>query len=122
MGEPVKRSIAPVFWLPFGAGGMLAALIGPALVLVTGLAAPTGVGLSPHFMSFARATAFAQHPLGKLVLFGIIGLFIWHGTERIYLMLRDMHAGGRSALMWICYGTAGALTVVTMAALAIIGS
>jgi fumarate reductase subunit D len=121
MGAAVKRSVAPVFWLLFGAGGMLAALTGPALVLITGLAAPTGIGLSPNFMSFARVASFAQNPFGKLILFGIIALFIWHGAERIYLTLRDMHAGGRLALMWICYGTAGALTVVTFAALTIIG-
>ena len=113
----MKRSVAPIFWLPFGAGGMLAALIGPALVLITGLAAPTGVGLSTGFVSFARASAFAHHPLGKLVLLGVIGLFLWHGVERIYLTLRDMHAGGKLVLMWICYGSAGALTCVTIAAL-----
>ena len=121
MDAAMKRSIAPIFWLLFGAGGMLAALTGPALVLITGLAAPTGIGVSPDFMSFARATAFAQHPLGKLILFGVIALFVWHGAERIYLTLRDMHAGGRLTLMWICYGAAGALTFVTVGALAIIG-
>ena len=116
----MKRSVAPVFWLLFGAGGMLSALFGPALVLITGIAAPTGIGVSPDFMSFAHATAFAQHPLGKLILFGVIALFIWHGAERIYLTLRDMHVGGRLPLMWLCYGTAGALTLVTIAALVII--
>jgi fumarate reductase subunit D len=117
----MKRSVAPLFWLPFGAGGMLAALIGPALVLITGLIAPTGIGLSPEYMSFARARAFAHHPLGKLILFGVIALFLWHGTERIYLTLRDMHAAGKLALVWICYGTAGALTIVTLTVLAVIG-
>jgi fumarate reductase subunit D len=121
MDTAMKRSVAPLFWLPFGAGGMLSALTGPALVLITGLAVPTGIGVSPSFMSFARATAFAQHPVGKLILFGVIALFVWHGAERIYLTLRDMHAGGRLALMWICYGIAGALTFVTVAALVIIG-
>jgi fumarate reductase subunit D len=121
MGAAMKRSIAPVFWLPFGAGGMLAALTGPALVLITGLAGPTGIGISPGFMSFTRMTAFAQHPLGKLFVFGAITLFIWHGAERIYLTLRDMHAGGKLALMWICYGTAGVLTLVAVGASLIIG-
>ena len=117
----MKRSVAPLFWLPFGAGGMLAALIGPALVLLTGLAAPTGIGISHEFLSFMRMHAFAQHPLGKLILLTIITLFLWHGAERIYLTLRDMHAGDRLALMWICYGTAAGLTCVTIGALAIIG-
>ena len=117
----MKRSVAPIFWLLFGAGGMLSALTGPALVLITGLAAPTGIGVSPDLMSFARATVLAHHPLGKLILFGVIALFIWHGAERIYLTLCDMHAGGRLTLMRICYGAAGALTIVTVGALAFIG-
>ena len=100
---------------------MPAALIGPVLVLITGPMAPTGVGVSPNFMSFARATAFARHPLGKLILFGVIALFIWHGAERIYLTLHDMHAGGKVVLMWICYGIAGALTFITFGGLVIIG-
>ena len=113
----MKRSVAPWFWLPFGAGGMLAALTGPALVLITGLMAPTGTGLAPGFMAFARASAFARHPLGKLILLGVIASFLWHGAERIYLTLRDMRAAGKTALMWMCYGTAGVLTLVTVAAL-----
>jgi fumarate reductase subunit D len=38
----MKRSHAPIFWLLFGGGGMLAALFGAALVLVTGIASPLG--------------------------------------------------------------------------------
>jgi fumarate reductase subunit D len=121
MDAAMKRSVAPLFWLPFGAGGMLAALVGPALVLITGLMAPTGIGLSPTYMSFAHANAFAHHPVGKLILFGVITLFLWHGAERIYLTLHDMHAAGKLTLMWICYGAAGALTIVTGIALAVIG-
>jgi fumarate reductase subunit D len=121
MDATMKRSTAPIFWLLFGAGGMLAALIGPALLVITGIAVPFAIGISPDFMSFARAAAFTHHPLGKLVLFGIIALFLWHGAERIYLTLRDMHAGGKAALTWFCYGGAAALTVVTALALAAIG-
>jgi len=39
---PGKRAIAPMFWLLFGAGGMLAALFGPALIILTGIMAPHG--------------------------------------------------------------------------------
>ena len=38
----MKRSNAPVFWLLFGAGGMLCALLGTALVFITGIAVPFG--------------------------------------------------------------------------------
>jgi fumarate reductase subunit D len=112
---------APIVWLLFGAGGMLSALFGPALVVITGLAAPTGVGLSPGFMAYGRASEFAHNPIGKLVLLGIVALFVWHGAERIYLTLSDMHAGTKRTLAWLCYGAAGAATAVTIAALIAIG-
>jgi fumarate reductase subunit D len=117
----MKRSIAPVFWLLFGAGGMISALFGPALVLITGIAAPTGLGLSPTFMTYARASAFAHHPIGKLVLIAVISLFLWHGAERIYLTLRDMHAGSRHVLAWLCYGMAGVLSAVAVGELIVVG-
>ena len=103
----MKRAITPVFWLLFGMGGMLSALFGPALVLITGLAAPTGVGLSPAFMAYGRASTFAHHPIGKLVLLGIIALFVWHGAER--------------TMAWLCYGFAGAATALTAGVLIAIG-
>ena len=92
----------------FGAGGMLAALFGPALVIMTGLAAPFGVGFSPTLIDYAHAIAFARHPLGKLVLLAVIALFAWHGAERIYLTLKDMHLGSRLTLAWLSYGLGGA--------------
>jgi fumarate reductase subunit D len=117
----MKRSIAPIFWLMFGAGGVIAALFGPALVIMTGLAIPTGTGLSPALMDHAHALAFARNPFGKLVLLAVIALFCWHGAERIYLTLKDMHAGSKHTLAWLSYGTAGAVSVVTLAALLAIG-
>jgi len=36
----MKRSNLPIFWSLFGAGGTLAALLGPVLVFITGIAAP----------------------------------------------------------------------------------
>lgn len=117
----MKRSIAPIFWLLFGAGGMLAALFGPALVIMTGIAIPTGVGLSPTVMDYSHAMAFGRHPAGKLVLLTVIALFAWHGAERIYLTLKDMHLGSKLTLAWFSYGSAGAVTLATTAALLAIG-
>jgi succinate dehydrogenase subunit D len=117
----MKRSMAPIFWLLFGAGGMLAALFGPALVIMTGIAIPTGVGLSPTGMDYSHAMAFSRHPAGKLVLLTMIALFAWHGAERIYLTLKDMHLGSKLTLAWFCYSAAGAVTLATTAALLAIG-
>lgn len=116
----MKRSISPLFWLPFGAGGMLACVLGPALVLTTGLLAPAGLGLG-ELLAWPRVQALATHPLGKLALWVVISLFAWHGAERIYLTLRDMRVAPRSALMWMSYGGAAVVTGVALVALLRIG-
>jgi fumarate reductase subunit D len=60
-----KRTIAPLFWLLFGAGGMLSALFGPALILITGIMIPHGLGVPERFGSYAGVLAFARNPVGK---------------------------------------------------------
>jgi fumarate reductase subunit D len=118
---PVKRSISPIFWLLFGAGGMLSALFGPALILITDVLGPTGTGLPADFESYDHALAFARNPLGKLVLLGLIALFFWHGAERIYLTLKDMKAGPLPLLKLATYGVAAAVTLATLLLLLSIG-
>jgi fumarate reductase subunit D len=97
----MKRSNEPVFWALFGAGGMLSALVGAALVFVTGIGVPLALLLSPDLMSYSNMLAFAQHWAGKLVIFAVIALFLWHATLRILLLLHDfgIRAGPVSALL-----------------------
>src|SRR5471032_1582047 len=61
----MKRSNEQIFWSLFGAGGMLAALIGPALVFITGIAVPFGLMFKPDTMSYAHLLAFSQSWVGK---------------------------------------------------------
>jgi fumarate reductase subunit D len=116
-----KRSFAPVFWLLFGAGGMLSALFGPALIILTGLMLPRGWGVPADFADFDHVLAFARHPLGKLVLLAVIALFFWHGAERMFLTLHDMRAGPPPLLRLATYGLAALLTLLTIALLLAIG-
>jgi len=117
----MKRSNAPIFWLLFGAGGMLSALLGTALVLITGIAVPLGWTLPTDWMSYPRAQAFAQHWLGKGFLFVVIALFAWHAVHRIFHSLHDVGVHAGMAAKWVCYGTAAVLTVVAAVALLTIG-
>ena len=116
-----KRSNAPVFWLLFGAGGMLSALFGTALVFITGIVVPLGIDPYRDLMSYPRMLGFAQNWLGKGFIFAIIALFAWHATHRIYHSLHDLgiHTGALAKL--ICYGGALAVTVVTAIALLSLG-
>ena len=116
-----KRSVAPVFWLLFGAGGMLSALFGPALIILTGFMIPHGWGLPANFGDFPHMLAFTRHPIGKLVVLAVIALFFWHGAERMFLTLKDMRAGKPLVLRLMTYGVAGVLTLVTASILLAIG-
>ena len=90
----MKRSNEPVFWALFGAGGMLSALTGVALVFVTGIGVPLSLFLSPNLMSYSNMLEFAQNWFGKLVIFAVIVLFLWHATLRILLLLHDFGIRG----------------------------
>jgi len=116
-----KRAIAPVFWLLFGAGGMLAALFGPALIILTGFLVPHGWGLPVRWSDYAHVLGFARNPLGKLVILAVIALFFWNGAERIFLTLKDMHAGPLGVLRWFTYGIAALLSLLTLALLLQVG-
>ena len=116
-----KRSVAPIFWLLFGAGGMLSALFGPALIILTGFMIPHGWGLPASFGDFSHVAGFARHPVGKLVALAVIALFFWHGAERMFLTLKDMRAGKPLVLRLMTYGVAGLLTLATAVLLLAIG-
>ncbi|HEY0941676.1 MAG TPA: fumarate reductase subunit FrdD [Steroidobacter sp.] len=102
----MKRSNAPIFWALFGAGGMLSALTGPALILVTGILVPLGLFLPPDMMSYPRMLAFSQNIIGKLFILAIVILFLWHAAHRIFKTLHDFGIHPSLASKLACYGTA----------------
>lgn len=121
MKRPLKRSNAPIFWGLFGAGGMLSALLGPVLVLITGLAVPLGLLFAPDAMSYQNMLAFAQNWLGKAFLFAIVSLFLWHAGHRIFHSLHDIGIHGGTAAKGVCYGGALLGTVLALLSLLSIG-
>jgi fumarate reductase subunit D len=116
-----RRSNAPVFWLLFGAGGLLSALLGSALVIVTGLAVPLGWPLPADLLSYPRLLAFAQHGLGKAFLFGVVALFAWHAVHRIFHSLHDLGIPNGMPAKLACYGSALVITLVAATSLLAIG-
>jgi fumarate reductase subunit D len=110
----MKRSNEPIFWSLFGAGGVLSALVGPALILVTGLLVPAGVWLPSDAMSFAHMQAFAGHWLGKLAIVAVISLFLWHGMHRVYHGLHDIGVHAGRGAMVLCYGVALVATLLSI--------
>lgn len=118
----MKRSNEPVFWLLFGAGGMLAALLGTAMVLITGIAGPLGAfGAFGEGFSYSNALAIARHPLGKLFMLAVVSLLAWHAAHRILHTLHDLGVRRRPMLALLCYGAALVVSVVVAASLVVVG-
>jgi fumarate reductase subunit D len=117
----VKRSHAPVFWLLFGAGGLLCALLGPALVVVTGIAGPRG-WLPGDPFAYARVLRFAQHGGARAFVFAVIALFAWHAMHRLLHSLHDVGIPIGTPSKCACYGGALLITVVAGGGLLAIGS
>jgi fumarate reductase subunit D len=115
MGQPVKRSPEPVFWALFGAGGMLSALLAPALIAVTGVLAPLGV--FGDLLARERVLALLQSPAAALAVLGVVALFVWHACHRLLHSAHDLGARPGAAGRWIAYGFAAACTVATAALL-----
>ena len=110
----MKRSNAPIFWALFGAGGMLAALAGPALVFITGVAIPLNFLLHGETMQYSHMLVFARHPVGKLIILAVVVLFLWHAAHRIYKSLHDVGIHPNPSARLACYGSALAGTVVAL--------
>ena len=117
----MKRSNAPVFWLLFGAGGMLCALLGTALVFITGIAVPLGWPLAADTMAYPRMLALALSVPGKVAIFVVIALFAWHAAHRIFHSLHDVGIHNGTAAKLACYGGALAVTLITAASLLRLG-
>src|SRR4051794_25918719 len=108
----MARSAKPLLWLPFAGGGLVAALIVPVLILITGLLVPLGILHLPY----ERVASFAHNPLGRLVLLGVVALPAWHAAHRLRMTAHDVGFGG-AAVKAVCYGFAAVLIVAGATAL-----
>lgn len=106
----VARSREPFLWALFSGGGMVAALLLPALVATLFLAAPLGwIPMPAH----GSVEAVATHPLGRLGVLGLVVLFLFHWAHRFRYTLYDglqlYHLDRLIAL--VTYGIAVALSL-----------
>jgi fumarate reductase subunit D len=99
------RSKEPFLWLLFSAGGVVAALLVPILLLLFGFVLPLGWVSPPDH---AHLTAVLGHPVSRLVVLGLCVLAFFHWAHRfrytLYDGLRLKHLEG--AIDLFCYGGA----------------
>ncbi|MDP9863837.1 MULTISPECIES: fumarate reductase subunit FrdD [Streptosporangium] len=100
-----RRPVEPFLWLLFSAGGVLSALLIPALLFLFGVAFPLG-WMSPP--DHGRLTAVLGHPVTRVVLLGLCVLALFHWAHRFRyalhhgLQLRHLER----AISLACYGGA----------------
>jgi fumarate reductase subunit D len=109
----MAQSSKPILWFPFAAGGLVAALIIPVLILITGVLRPLGIVHLPY----DKMAAFAHNLLGKLILFGTIAFCVWHAAHRLRMTAHDLGLGSGAIIKLICYGFAAFLIVASAALL-----
>jgi len=106
-----KRSIEPLLWVLFSAGGVLAALLIPVLLLLFGVAFPLG-WLTPP--TYEHLLAVIGHPISRVVLFLLCMLSLFHFAHRFRYTLYDglqiKHLN--ELINTVCYGGAIAGSIV----------
>jgi fumarate reductase subunit D len=106
-----RRSVLPLPWLLFSAGGVVAALFLPVLMFLVGIAFPLGLISAPGYDALQ---SLLRHPLTLLALLGVFSLSLFHWAHRFRYGLEDglqiRHLD--KPLAAACYGAAMAGTLV----------
>ncbi|GBU09122.1 hypothetical protein AwWohl_02600 [Gammaproteobacteria bacterium] len=111
--SPSKKTMKPLYWSLFGAGGMAAALALPALIILLSIAIPFGLIGSPAGF-YAAIAPWLSNKFIFLCLGGILFLILWHCVHRFYYCLHDcqIHIGTKTR--WVLYLIAIISFVITM--------
>jgi fumarate reductase subunit D len=105
-----KRSLEPMLWLVFSAGGVVSALLVPVLVLLLGIVIPLGWLAAP---SYEHLSAIVRHPITRILLFGVCFVSLFHAAHRFRFTLYDglqiKHLN--ELINMFCYGGAIVLSI-----------
>jgi fumarate reductase subunit D len=111
----MARSSKAVPWFLFAGGGTVAAFLLPVMIFLTGLA--PAIGLFSGALSYETMHAFVGSWLIKLILFGIIFLFLWHAAHRLRVCAHDFGLRADGVVAIVLYGMAALGTLLTIIAL-----
>ena len=110
-----KRRVEPLVWLMFSAGGVLAAVFLPILILMFGLAIPLGWLDTPDY---GHLRAVITNPVTFVVLLGLFVLMLVHSAHRFRYTLYDgLQIKKRRTVAVLCYGAAIAGSAAALTAL-----
>ena len=107
----MAKSNKPIIWGVFAAGGTVSAFVIPVLVLVTLLAS---FGYVADALSFDTMHAFAANWFGKLILFFVIFLALWHAAHRFRITVHDFGVRADGLVATVAYVLAAIGTVLCL--------
>lgn len=106
-----RRSLEPILWILFSAGGVLSALLIPSLIFLLGVAFPMG-WLAPP--AHGHVQELLGHPVTRVGAFLLCTLSLFHWAHRFRYTLYDglqiKHLNELVNLL--CYGGAVAGSIV----------
>ncbi len=74
-------------WGLFAAGGTLTSFVFPVLIA---LFLMISFGYVPDGLTFSGIQSFAASWLGKMLLFGVLFLALWHAAHRMRVLFHDL--------------------------------
>jgi fumarate reductase subunit D len=100
-----ESATEPMWWGLFAAGGMVAALVTPAHLLVQSLLGALGLPVATSY--YGRARNLTANPLVRAYLFLAVTLPLFHWAHRFRYYVMDLGiTGARGPIAVLCYGTA----------------
>ena len=101
-GEETSEAL---WWSLFGAGGVVAAMLTPAHVLLQNLLGAAGLPVATA--RYERARTLSANPLVRAYFFALTVLPLFHWAHRFRYVLIDLGVkGARRPIAALCYGTA----------------
>jgi len=112
-GHPLLK-LEPLIWFLFGQGILIGSILLTAWLLVVGILHPLGI-IAPEALAYERAHMLASHPIGRLVLFGLLALPVWKGAHHARHFFIDRgHAERDRVIGGLCYVVASLLSVAAL--------
>ncbi len=112
------RRLEPLFWMLFGAGGFVAALVLPALIFGLAIAGPLG-WFDPYATDYHRMYGLVSNPMGRFFVFVVVTLVVWHAAHHLRHFLLDIGLKPvEGPLAYVLYGTALLCTFVALSTVA----
>lgn len=107
------RSDEPMYWLLFGAGGMVASMVLPAIMVVLIAAGYTSDDLNSGVLNLNQVHNIFSNWLLSLIVFGVVFLLSFYALHRMHHSSHDF--GIHSKLTWyIAYGLAATVSFVSL--------